>query len=351
MFLVYHLGVVTLEARNAADFFTQKLIALAQNSTLEYWAPRSRLTRARVEGTLAAMAKTKGLPATLARIDALLTVVSPNNGATLSPPAKDASITRLKKALPVPDEVVTLFHWHDGQKKPAQLHPEDNRVLLSVAGALDAWKFLGDPSEEILQPWSKSWLPLLSNGAGDYVCVETAGKKRGQLVTYYHDDKTRPVAWPSLAAWAGDLAGALEKAAKKPKPAASVRVVIDASQAKWKKSKRPREAQLDKLAPGAVVWWPRMITSNGVAFTPGALLYLKVEKGEKPWRFAKGADPAAALAKLQSYLDGPRRPDDGNWKADSHTVAFYAKEDCYDDLADDPVPVDVHEGAVVLKGG
>jgi hypothetical protein len=37
VFLVYHLGVVTLQVRNAADFFTQKLIGLAQNSTLEYW--------------------------------------------------------------------------------------------------------------------------------------------------------------------------------------------------------------------------------------------------------------------------------------------------------------------------
>src|SRR5437870_3212102 len=37
VFLVYHLGVVTLQVRNAADFFTQKLIAVAQNSMLEYW--------------------------------------------------------------------------------------------------------------------------------------------------------------------------------------------------------------------------------------------------------------------------------------------------------------------------
>ncbi len=37
VFLVYHLGVITLQVRNAADFFTQKLIGVAQNSMLEYW--------------------------------------------------------------------------------------------------------------------------------------------------------------------------------------------------------------------------------------------------------------------------------------------------------------------------
>jgi hypothetical protein len=37
VFVIYHLGVVTLNVRNAADFFTHKLIELAQSNLLVYW--------------------------------------------------------------------------------------------------------------------------------------------------------------------------------------------------------------------------------------------------------------------------------------------------------------------------
>lgn len=37
IFVVYHLGVVTLNVRNAADFFTQKLIVMAERNLLVYW--------------------------------------------------------------------------------------------------------------------------------------------------------------------------------------------------------------------------------------------------------------------------------------------------------------------------
>lgn len=38
VFLAYHLGVVTLNVRNAADFFTQKLIHTAEHNIVVYWA-------------------------------------------------------------------------------------------------------------------------------------------------------------------------------------------------------------------------------------------------------------------------------------------------------------------------
>ena len=38
IFLAYHLGVVTLNVRNAADFFTQKLVAIAERNVIVYWA-------------------------------------------------------------------------------------------------------------------------------------------------------------------------------------------------------------------------------------------------------------------------------------------------------------------------
>lgn len=37
LFLVYHLGVVTLNMRNAADFFTLELVGMAERNLLVYW--------------------------------------------------------------------------------------------------------------------------------------------------------------------------------------------------------------------------------------------------------------------------------------------------------------------------
>ena len=287
----------------------------------------------------------EGIEAKLARVDALLALANPEAAKTMAKGASPAAIDRLRKVLPVPDEALALFAWHDGQSQPLQMHPEDNRVLLSVDEACDAWKFLCDAKEEVRQPWSRSWLPIFSNGAGDYVCIETAKKGAGKLVNYFHDDERRPVAWKNVAAWAVELIAALEKVGKKKPAAKGTRLVIDAADARWKKAgRRPKEKQLESLAPGAVVWWPKMIDIG----TPGVRLHLKIEKGDRPWRFASGSDPAAALVKLQEYLDSPKPPDDGNWKSDSFDLAFNAEEDRYDDASDDPLPVEVHEGTVKL---
>jgi hypothetical protein len=60
---------------------------------------------------------------------------------------------------------------------------------LSIKEAIETWRFLGDPDEEILQPWRATWLPLFANGAGDHLCVDL---EKGALIEYRHDD-AKPV--------------------------------------------------------------------------------------------------------------------------------------------------------------
>ncbi len=149
----------------------------------------------------------------LARIDELLDKVSPDALDAMRAGATDVALKRLSKALggkPLPEPIATFFRWHDGQSTPVSLHAGDNRTPMSIAESLDAWRFLGDPDEEILQPWSKTWLPLFTNGAGDYLCVITSGKDAGALVEYWHTDKDRNQPHASLEAWADHVIAALD---------------------------------------------------------------------------------------------------------------------------------------------
>jgi cell wall assembly regulator SMI1 len=292
------------------------------------------------------MAKPPELAATLARIDELLAKVDPDALQTLRPGAKPAQLAKLAKSLAVPDDVLAFFRWHDGQTKPARLQPDDNRTPLSIDRALSAWKFLGDPDEEIKQPWSKTWLPLLTNGAGDYLCVETAARGAGKLIAYFHDDKARPVQFASLAAWATSVVAELAK--QKPLPPPGKRVVLDASATTWTKLKKPpTEAQLDKRPIGAAISWK---TQNPATDWTWSHVFVKLESGtKKAWRTSRSRDVVAAIAKLQELSDRRKPPDDSYWKADSFAISFDAKETDFDDNADKLVRVEVYEGTVVVR--
>jgi cell wall assembly regulator SMI1 len=294
------------------------------------------------------------LTATLARLDALLAAVNPDARKSLNAGASAARVAKLSKAVfhgkPVPREVAALFAWHDGQSKPKAIHPDDNRTLLSIDAAIDAWKFLSDPKEDVLQPWSKTWLPIFENGAGDYVCVETAGKKAGSLVAYWHADADRKTVFPSIAAWASDVARALEQAAKKAKSAPKkVAVTIDAANAKWSKlAKPPAKGQVAKKAIGTVLWFRKTFAMS--LNHPLFCFYVKIENGtEKPWRYITAARSLeAAIDKIKEYLASKKPPADYEWKTDDFSVAWACKEDAFD--KEDPSPVGLLEGQVRVAG-
>ena len=57
--------------------------------------------------------------------------------------------------------------------------------------------------------WRRGWIPFLSNGGGDHLCLDTDGEgggKPGQLIAFWHDWEDRAVEWPTFDAWLGQLA-------------------------------------------------------------------------------------------------------------------------------------------------
>lgn len=146
------------------------------------------------------------LNAMLARLDARL----PSDVlATLAAPAPADDLRALTDTLPglaaLPADLLSLFTWHDGQAWNSRLNPNDNRRLLSVKEIIEERAFFADPMSDFLEPWSHSWVPILTNDSGDFVVYETAGESAGQLIHYWHDDPARRQAYASLVDWAQEL--------------------------------------------------------------------------------------------------------------------------------------------------
>jgi len=115
--------------------------------------------------------------------------------------ATDEQIGLLKNSLSIndfPQELEKLYKWHNGQVGFYSLNQDDNRTFLPLEEVVEAWKFLSDPMEDIQEPWSKSWIPILYNGSGDYLVYETRGNNKGALLGYWHDDEDRNVEYENL---------------------------------------------------------------------------------------------------------------------------------------------------------
>ena len=61
--------------------------------------------------------------------------------------------------------------------------------------------------------WRRGWVPFLSNGGGDHLCLDLTaedGGAPGQLLTFYHDWENRAVEYPHLEAWLTELVESME---------------------------------------------------------------------------------------------------------------------------------------------
>lgn len=57
--------------------------------------------------------------------------------------------------------------------------------------------------------WRRGWVPFLSNGAGDHLCLDVdaeGGGSPGQLVAFWHDWERRSIEHSSIESWLASLA-------------------------------------------------------------------------------------------------------------------------------------------------
>ncbi|WP_162198443.1 SMI1/KNR4 family protein [Paenibacillus wulumuqiensis] len=110
--------------------------------------------------------------------------------------------------LEIPAEIKAFYQVHGGQQDEMGATPfVRNLTLLSVNAILEQWQFLNEEVEldemEVdngpgVRPvvWSPAWIPVATNGAGDYLCLDTdpdQGGTYGQVLYYWHDWEDRCV--------------------------------------------------------------------------------------------------------------------------------------------------------------
>lgn len=150
----------------------------------------------------------------LAEIDHLLSLHHREIFETLQPPASQETFDLFKSICldgqDIPDDLQVLYSWHNGQKTNYEsLNPSDNRTFLPLEEVIDSWKFLNDPEEDILEPISRSWIPITHNGAGDYLMYNL---DNGTLLNYWHDWEDRSVDYRNIHAWLLDIAFSAQNA-------------------------------------------------------------------------------------------------------------------------------------------
>lgn len=151
------------------------------------------------------------LKSALARVDSALAASRPAIAAALNPGLSEDLLEGLLERLGTGcrEELAVWFGWHDGQSGYRSLLPDVGELLLDAERCLEE-KELRKTDEEYDAPaWPPSWVPLLENGAGDYIVLETEGPQSGSLLNYWHDEPNyweKPseerVAYRSLVDWA-----------------------------------------------------------------------------------------------------------------------------------------------------
>jgi cell wall assembly regulator SMI1 len=154
------------------------------------------------------------------RIEAWLEAQQEGLSARLAPGAREEDLAAAERKLGVrlPEDVRETFLRHDGEHKHLGLFV--GWMLMSLSEVLKEWAFERweeraprgrGPVKAV--SWSPRWIPLLANGAGDFVCVDLDPPEEGtpgQLITVHHDDPERIRMTRSLTSWLLRFADRLE---------------------------------------------------------------------------------------------------------------------------------------------
>jgi predicted DNA-binding WGR domain protein/cell wall assembly regulator SMI1 len=261
----------------------------------------------------------EALTSALQKVDAAMSKADRPGHAKLRAGATEADLAGLAKHVfggaSLPADLRIWFGWHDGQEGTTGIVPDQNRTLLSVQQAMEAWKFLGAESE---LPWKPSWLPLMENGAGDYVVYD----EQGRLLSYWHDDEDRPIENKSLLAWAEATAMKWRQEAK-PASASKGRLQADFSKTEWQRCPYPAEDAYANHPIGTAFYFlqhaqdPALLESLGHKADPRVEAFIKLAPDQ--WLWAFGATMPRMMARVDEELSKTPKKlhSDGAIKRDS----------------------------------
>lgn len=255
----------------------------------------------------------------LAALDAALAKRHRAAGAEVNEPAVVGDLTEIAACLgtELPEELVAWFGWHDGQDGTTPIKPEENQTLITASEAARKMEFW---TEEVdAKPWPRSWVPLLTNGAGDFLVYETAGEHAGRLIRFWHDEadywskpRDRWHEAASLAEWVDGAVAAIEAApptkGKKPrKKKAAKKTEAKTPPRDWVATGPPTDESLAADPVGVAYFLQQR---NNVQKSMNCVLFVKTSEDE--WRFHckkqfdVDATAAGMLTRKKGVVSGPQ---------------------------------------------
>jgi predicted DNA-binding WGR domain protein/cell wall assembly regulator SMI1 len=116
----------------------------------------------------------------------------------------------------LPSEFRALYQWRNGQDPNCSASLQHNWMFSRLEDVADSKETLdGMIGFDFEDPkwWRRGWIPFLSNGGGDHLCIDLTaedGGAPGQLLTFRHDWAKRAVEYPNLLAWLTELIESME---------------------------------------------------------------------------------------------------------------------------------------------
>jgi cell wall assembly regulator SMI1 len=154
----------------------------------------------------------------LDELDRWLQTHRPDYHAKLQPGVSPSSLDRFEQdfGLQLPVSFRMLYQWRNGQHPECSASLEDNRMFVPLEQVADTKRMLdGMIGKDFEDPswWQEEWVPFLSNGGGDYLCLDLStvdGELPAKVIAFWHDRAFRPVEHPSLKLWLNHLVRSME---------------------------------------------------------------------------------------------------------------------------------------------
>ena len=117
---------------------------------------------------------------------------------------KEIKVLEDKFNIKLPSDLKILYSWKNGQNNDWYDSFVNNSTFMPLEevliSAAEMTSMIGSDFE-IENWWHKDWLPILSNGGGNYICYDMGGLftgQKGQLIEFLHEDNDRNVIAPNL---------------------------------------------------------------------------------------------------------------------------------------------------------
>ena len=152
---------------------------------------------------------------------------------SLQPPLDAAQLAELEAFanLTLPAEFRQLYGWKGGQSGGSPEPLYDGRSFMQPAELREGMRAnnelreMGVFDEETW--WRPGWLPFLTDGGGNFLCLDTEGSfggQAGQLISFRSENPARDIEYPDLNSFLSSLVEGFEAAQRRGSLAAPIEI-------------------------------------------------------------------------------------------------------------------------------